>query len=460
MNETQTLVRFLVDMDYDALPSEVQATAKLCLLDTLGVGIFGAQTQWSGVVMSMAKAAAGTGESTVWGHDLKVCAQHAALVNGTSAHGLEMDDRKPAFRAHVGSIAVPAAIAAAERAGCDGKTLLSAIVAGYEAGFRVGRSVPGQYERGMFTPAHAGTWGATAAACKAQGLTYEQTLDAFGIAGSMASGIREYMIGTGRDMVKRMHSGWSAHNGVMAAILAQYGMTAPQTVLEGKFGYCNVYGGAEGADLEQLSKDYGLPYQILLREVKPYAAQGGSHVCIEAVQQFKAQYPVQADEIEKIIIGTCTFLIGHHEHREPTSITAAQHSLPFITALSFFKDLADPTVWKSELLSDAAVLGLAQRVEWHVDAEMEGRHQATRGYGGARITIRLRDHREFHTVVYNAKGTEANPMTSQEIHHKFNLLAGHVLPKEHVGRIAEAVDALDKSLNVRELCRLLTSSVR
>ena len=460
MNETQTLVRFLAGMDYDTLPPEVRSTAKLCLLDTLGVGISGARTEWSSIVKAVTEAAGSNQEGAIWGHALRVSAPHAAMINGTSAHGIEMDDRKPAFRVHTGSIAVPAAVAAAERAGSDGKTLLTAIVAGYEAGFRVARSVPGQYERGMFTPAHSGIWGATAAACKAQNLTYEQTLNAFGISGCMASGLREFQNDNERDMVKRLHAGWTSHNGVMAALLAQQGMTAPRTVLEGEFGYCNVYAGAGGASLEQLGKDFGRPYQILLREVKPYAAQGGSHVCIEALMQFKAQYPVKAEEIEKIVIGTCSFLIGHHENREPKTITAAQLSLPFVTALAFFRDLTDPTAWKTELLSDQAVLGLAKRVEWYVDDEMEGRHRATRGYGGARITIKLRDGREFRTVIYNAKGTEANPMTSQEIHRKFKLLAGHALRNEQVERIAEAVDSLEGMKDVREFGRLLTSSVQ
>ena len=455
MNETQTLVRQLVEMDYDTLPSEVRVTAKQCLLDTLGVGISGARTEWSSIVMAVTHTSGGSQESAVWGHAFNASAPHAAMINGTSAHGIEMDDRKPAFRVHTGSIVVPAAVAAAEKAGSDGKTLLTAIVAGYEAGFRIARSVPGQYERGMFTPAHSGVWGAAAAACKAQNLTYEHTLNAFGVSGCMASGLREFQKDDERDMVKRLHAGWAAHNGVMAALLAQQGMTAPRTVLEGEFGYCKVYAGAGGPNLEQLGKDFGRPYQIQLREVKPYAAQGGSHVCIEALMQFKAQYQVKAEEIEKIVIGTCSFLINHHENREPKSLTAAQLSLPFITSLAFFRDLTDPTVWKAELLNDQAVLGLAQRVEWYVDDEMEGRHRATKGYGGARTTIKLRDGREFHTVIYNAKGTEANPMTSQEIHKKFYLLAGHVLKKEQIERIAEVVDSLEDMKNVREFCRLL-----
>ena len=57
---------------------------------------------------------------------------------------------------------------------------------------------------------------------------------ALGIAGSMASGIIEYLAeGT---WTKRMHAGWAAQSGLRAALMARGGFLGPRTVLEGAHG--------------------------------------------------------------------------------------------------------------------------------------------------------------------------------------------------------------------------------
>jgi 2-methylcitrate dehydratase PrpD len=455
MNETRTLVKFLAEMNYDNLSPEARATAKLCVLDTIGVGLFGAQMEWARIVAEMVTEADCVGESTVWGRNVRTAAQYAAMANATAAHGIEMDDLKPAFRVHTGALAVPAAMAATEKVQADGKRLLTAIVAGYEASFRVSRSVRKQMERGIHSPGHFGIWGSVAAASKALDLNQEQMLDAFGIAGSMASGIFEFSNDPLRTMVKRLHGGWPSHSGVIAALLGQKGLTGPSTVLEGQYGYCRVFAGEEEPRLEDVTKDLGTSFQILDWETKSYAAWGASHLCIDAVNELQARYRIEPQEIEKVIIGGFRTLFMQHEMREPQSIMAAQYSLPFVTAMAFFKDLRDPSVWKEEVLRDEAILGLVQKIEWYLDEEVERIHRETYGYGGVKLTVKLRDSREFHTTVYHAKGSQGNPMTPQEIHDKFSFLVGHVLPRNRVEEIARTVDSLERVDNVRQLGDLL-----
>ncbi|MFH1087879.1 MAG: MmgE/PrpD family protein, partial [Chloroflexota bacterium] len=245
MNETRKLVEFIVGVNYESLPASVVEMAKLCILDTVGVGLFGSQTKWANVVAGLATRARCQGDSALWGHDMRTAPEYAALVNGTGAHGIEMDDRKPPYDAHTGAIVIPTALAAAESGGIDGKKFITSVVVGYESAYRVGKAVPKQLERGIHAPAHKGIWGATAAASKALGLDVERSLNAFGIAGYMASGLWEFSQDPQRATVKRLHGGWPAHSGVMAALLARDGLTGPATVLEGKYGYCRVYAGEE-----------------------------------------------------------------------------------------------------------------------------------------------------------------------------------------------------------------------
>ncbi len=455
MNETRRLLEFIGELNYESLPSPVVEIAKLCILDTMGVGLFGSRTPWANVVAGLAVRARCEGESSLWRRDIRTTPEYAALANGTAAHGIEMDDRKPDYDCHTGSIAVPTAMALAESMGADGRTFITSVVAGYECAYRVGRAVLRQMEKGIHAPTHKGIWGAVAAASKALGLNLEDSLSAFGIAGHMASGIFEFSQDPERATVKRLHGGWPAHSGTLAALMARDGLTGPSTVLEGKFGYCRTFAGAEPPRIEEITRDLGHPFMILGREVKPYAAWGGSHTFIEAASKLKTEHGINPDMIEEVTVGGSQKLILGHEVKAPKGIMAGQYSLSFVTAVAFFKDLRDPSIWTDELLKDEQVLTLAGKVNWQLDEEMDKVYRETHNYGGAKLTVRLRDGKQFSATVHISKGTMGNPMTPEEIAAKFNILAGYMFPSTRVDEIRQMILSLDSVGDVRELGRLL-----
>ncbi|MFC1987433.1 MmgE/PrpD family protein [Chloroflexota bacterium] len=457
MNETKELVTFLAGLSYDDLSVEVIDTAKLCLLDTLGVGLFASKMEWTKIVAETMAKVGGVPESVVWGFNMKTPAHYASLINGTAAHGIEMDDRHPSLSMHTGAMTIPAALAVCEKAYANGKTMLMAIVVGYEAAFRVGKSVPLQIDRGLHPAGHKGVWGSVAAVSKALSLNNEQTLDAFGIAGSLASGILEFSKDSQRNMVKRFHGGWASHNGVIASLLAQNGLTAPRTVLEGTFGYCNVFKGSVEPRFEELTKELGKHFQILEREVKSYAAWGGSHVCIDAVAQAKAQYQIKPQQIDRIAVAGTRALLGSQHLQEPQSVMAAQFSLPFIIAMAFYRDLRDPSVWTEEVLADNAILALSHRIDCHIDEDRERVFQESLGAetAGVAVKFKLKDGREEELIIHDAKGARGNPMTAKDIHNKFSLLAGHILPQDKVKEITRVVDSLEELDDMRKLSELL-----
>src|SRR5690606_20530059 len=157
-----------------------------------------------------------------------------ALVNGTTAHSLDFDDTHAAGTLHPGAPVIPAALAAAEMVGADGKTVLAAIVAGYEVTCRLALSLPGgdHYDRGYLPTATCGAVGAAAAAARVFGLSASQVEDAFGIALSQAAGSLQFLASGA--WTKRFQVGWSALNGLTAASLAREGFRGAGEALEGR----------------------------------------------------------------------------------------------------------------------------------------------------------------------------------------------------------------------------------
>ena len=454
MNETRVLADHLSSTRFDDLPAVVVETAKLCVLDILGVGIVAGRRPWSEMAMAVVVDSGGEPRSTVWGRGVRTTPQQAALLNGTAAHGIEMDDRRPSVRVHPGSVAVPAALAVTESVNANGQELIAAVVSGYELGLRVGHAV--RLRAGIHSAGHTGVWTSVGAAGRGLGLSPGEMCNAMGIAGSMAAGLAEFTQDSVGTMVKRLHGGMSAHNGVMAARLAGEGFTGPGSVLEGVNGYCRTY--AQSPDhirLDQLVDGLGTDFFICKREVKPYAAWGGSHTSIEAVGTLMSDHGISADDVERIVIGAARYLIDEHEDAKPRSLMAAQYSLPFVTAIAAVRGplaLVDPDeIWTEDVLDDDAILAMASRVGFYVDAELDDIYLNRGHYGDARVTITTKSGAEYTKLVNDSKGTSKNPMTSVEIEAKFRRLCSRVLPEQRTQQIIDMVSHLDELPDVRIL---------
>src|SRR5262249_39164390 len=204
----------------------------------------------------------GTPESTVVGGALRVAAANAVLANATLAHGLDFDDTREDAIVHTGCVAVPTSLAVGEATGASGRAALAAIVAAVEVMCSVGLAVPGKFHARHYHPtALAGTFAAAAAAGKLYGLTEDELVRAFGICGSQAAGIIEYL--ADGSWTKRLHPGWAAHAGVVAALLAQSGFTGPESVLEGEHGFYRAFAGdVEPARLDGLLASLGRVWEL------------------------------------------------------------------------------------------------------------------------------------------------------------------------------------------------------
>src|SRR6202030_4135164 len=219
-----------------------------------------------------------------WGTGQRLSSPHAALVNGTQVQGFELDDVHREGVLHVGAVTLPALIAVAEsHASVSGREFLTAAVAGYEVGPRVGKCMGQEHiGQGWHSGATLGVFSAAAGAARGLRLTAEQTVHALGIAGTQLAGLMAAQYGA---MVKRMHAGRSSQSGLYGALLAQAGFTGILDVFEAPYcGFCTTFSRSpDRFDLDALSAGLGTTFETMGVALKFYACVASNHTTLDAL---------------------------------------------------------------------------------------------------------------------------------------------------------------------------------
>lgn len=433
---TQRLARFAVDLSYRQIPPEVIERAKDCILDTMAVSLYGATKPWSRSVIELIRDAGINGRSTVFGEGWKARAAQATLANGVMAHAFELDNvRQPGAGVHPGATAFLPALAIAEERNADGRALLSAFVAGCEVMSRIGVAAGNSLERrGFHAPGLTGTFGSAVAVGRLLGLNQQQLVNAMGIAGSYSGGLLEFSRSENGAMVKRLHLGKAAEGGVTAALLASRGFAGPETVLEGKFGFCRTF--SDAPKLSRLTHRLGQDFETLNICIKRCACHINAHAPIEALQRLREKIRFEPDNIEKIVVAGIEKLVTHHAIYDPKDVMAAQYSIPFCIALSLYLDPADPGSFDDTRLRDKRVLAMMRKVRLKIDPEIE-----KKGWDrAARVTVLTGKKRQHHSeLVVHFKGTPQNPLSRSEVQHKARKITSRILPEPKFERLLDLV---------------------
>ncbi len=437
MNETRLLAEFVATTRFADLPRDVIQHTKHLVLDHFGVALYAAQTSWGRIAQKYAKKFSCVGECTVYGQPWKTSAQHAALANGLCAHGYELDDSFEGGYCHPGAPTIAAALAVAEEQKATGKDFLLGAIMGYETMTRVSLALAREWNKMHHATAQAGVFASTAASAKIMGLDAPHITNAFGLAGSMASGVMEFANDPEGTMVKRLYGGWPSQSGVVAAWLASEGLTGPATILEGRQGFLR--GISPNVNLAPVTAGLGREYQMLKTVFKPYATCRAFHPLIEGIAELRTRHGVTSDNLVQLDIGVRESIVSYQIVYEPKSIMAAQYSMPFATALALSRDLADPRSVDEACLSDAALLATAKKVKAYLDPEMD----AFPRYG-ARIKASLRSGQEITVTAFDHKGTPAKPFTFDEIASRFRKMTSGILSSRSAESIIIAVDKLDQ----------------
>jgi 2-methylcitrate dehydratase PrpD len=454
MNDTQRLARFALDLNYKQIPLEVIDRAKSCILDTLAVSLYGSTKPWSRTVSGFVRDSGLRGHSTILGENFAAQPAQAALANGVMAHAFELDNvRQPGAGVHPGATAFLPAFAMAEDRMADGKSLLTAFVAACEVMSRIGVAAGNSLERrGFHAPGLTGTFGAAIAAGRLLGLNKRKLVNALGIAASYSGGLIEFSRCQEGAMVKRLHLGKAGEGGVTAALLASRGFAGPESILEGKFGFCRTF--SDSPMFSYLTRRLGREFETMNICIKRCACHINAHAPIEALQQLRQQVKFDPQDIREITVGGIEKLVTHHAIYQPKDLMMAQYSIPFCVALSLYDDPTDPDSFDDKKLKDKRILAMTRKVQLKVDDEIE-----KKGWDrAARVSVALKNNQRPSTLVIHFKGTPANPMSQAEVEGKARKLTRAILPERKLERVIDAVNALEKISDVSSIGALLRAA--
>jgi 2-methylcitrate dehydratase PrpD len=455
-NATRDLARFASAIQFSDLPKEVVERIKLCVLDHIGCVLYGATLPWTKKVAALAMAEGAAPVASISGMGKKTSVALAALVNGTSGHAFELDDIHKESIVHIGSLSPPVALGFAEAAGKGtGREVITAMVAGYEIGARVGNAATmGLFFRGFHPQGTSGVFASAAAAARMLNLNAEQFQHALGMSGSQAGGLMAAQEGA---MVKRFHSGRAAQSGVYAALLAKDGFTGITDVLEAAYGgYLTVYSDTPNA--KRLTDGLGREWETLHVGYKPHASVTSIHTALDGLTEIMRENNLKAGDIAKLETGLSPMTHVHCAWEyKAQGVTAAQMNLYYGLAVTAIDGMAFTEQYKESRLKDPAIFDFISRVSAFVDPEIEKMGAPYRH--AARVRVTARDGKVIEKLLHHRRGSPENPLKPEDIEYKFRHVVSGCLSKANIDKAVKLSAELDKADNVSELLALMAAPV-
>ena len=449
----EKLAEFICALDRRHIPDAAAARCRDLLLDQLGCQLIGAVMPWNQPVYRFVRETKGAGHARIVKYGDRVPMDDAVLVNGTFAQGCELDDYYDQGGGHPGAASVPVVLALAQKQRVSGAQLITAMVAAYEVGWRVGRALlPELMRRGYHAQSTVGVFIAAAAAGKILRLNAAQMTHALAIAGSHASGTMEYDQSGGE--VKRLHSGMACCGGLRSALLAEIGLTGPPTIFEGERGVLKVMSGAGNVepliqDLRPGNDDLALYHAAMKR----FPVNASQHAPIELLDQLIGANDIEAGQVARMTVGVNEGILLHGGSiYQPKEVIEAQFSLRFSLALRLrqgnndLRHYLDPAMW-----NDAAMLDIGKKIELRGDPAAVGARRFA-----CNMTVHLADGREITGSLAAPKGNYGNPLSARELREKFFRLGATVLPQSRLAEIIDRAATIEMLDDLAPLAELLS----
>ncbi len=407
------MAEFVASADCHQFPVEVIEKGKQCLLDILGVAVYGSQFEAARIARSLVTDLGGKEEAVLLGTPHKAPALAAALANGVSAHVADYDESLVDF-GHPSGVLVSAAMAAGEKVGANGQQLLTALVVGDEVGCKLGRMMGWEhYEVGWHSTGTIGTVAAAAAAASVLALSPPQIVNALGIAASSAAGLRRNF-GT---MTKSWHVAHAAAAGLTAALLAQKGYDAAADSLEGKEGFVQAFRGKGGST--DVAGVLGHPFSILNVMFKKYPCCHGTHQAVDAVLKLREQHSLVPDEIATIECYSRPLMHSVLTHHNPRTGLEAKFSMEYCVAAALVIGHLGIPQFTDAAVAAPSVRELMGKVRMLTDEKLEEAAREKNLLAPTRVEVQLKDGRVLNETVYEARGGPAAPLSWTELEGKF-----------------------------------------
>jgi 2-methylcitrate dehydratase PrpD len=412
---TDSITERLADAVRTADAAPMRETAEKLLIDIAGLCIAARQTDYVRAALGAWESA---GNCTALGHSRALDAAGAAFVNGTAAHGEDFDDTFEGGPVHAGAVIVPAVLAVSERDHLKGADALRGIAVGAELMCRASLVAPKLIHGAGFHPtAVLGTIGAAAAVSIALGFSRNSFVNALGIAGSMASGIIEYLAEGA--WTKRLHPGWAAQSGIRAAGLARAGFVGPRTVLEGTHGLYQAFAHTADGDWAKLLEGFGKRWIASSIAFKPYACGTMTQPYVDCARRLGEK--IELENIEEVVCEVAEGTVHRlweplAAKRLPPNAYAAKFSQPYCIAAGFVLGHAGLEAFTEERVRDPRLVALAGKVRYEIDPANPYPREFT-----GHLRVKLRNGKIIEERQAHLRGGVHEPLARADLEEKFRL---------------------------------------
>lgn len=437
------LAGLALSLDLEAVPADVLAHARRIVRDTLGVVLAGSRLPEIRALAALAPTL-GSGSASLFGTPGRAASHVAALVNGTAGVSLELDEGNQFAVNHPAIHIMPALWALAEELECSGAAFLEAFVTGYEIAVRVGRATR---LRDAVHPFGTHTIVGTAVgAARLLGLDARTTAHAIEIAAGLPIASSQMAANTGAS-VRNLFTGFTNHNGLLAARLAAAGFCGEPGALG------SVFGAILGERFELAVDDRLDAFYLTRNYFKIHACSRWNHAPIEAVEAILREHPLDLRDIAAVTVLTydpATRLGG----TEVANAYAAKHSIAFNVAARLLHRSNAPEIYTDAIVHDPAMVALIGRIEVREDPALTALLPDIRA---ARVEISQSSGAVLSARSDSPIGGFDNPLGEEALRRKFERLAGQALPPSSVEALAGALERIEQIPRLADLAARLTT---
>lgn len=452
---SQRLASWAAAVRAEDVPAHVMEDARWRLVDQVGVCIAGTRSESARAVHRVAERFGGNPQATTLGVGTRYSAPLTGWVNGAAGHAADYDDMNGVAAVHISSVAVPAALAAAEALRCSGSECLVAMAVGAEIGLRILSGAPPHqfHKRGLHGTGVAGPFVAAAIMGKLMDLPPMTLAQALGMAGSRSSGLMQTLVDG--SWVKQLHPGWAVEGGLTCAWLADEGFTGPAEVVEGQFGFFPALLHGDEAELHLDRIVEGLGHRWLLPETtfKPWPNGVWNHASMEGAMVITQREHLSPDDIEHIDVHVppvCIPIVCEPRAAKvsPSSAYHMKFSLQYSVAMLINLGRVEVDDYNETTLRDPAIRALAERVRCHADPSMQP------DTFPARVEVTTRAG-EIHVHDVPAQlGSPRHPMSEDDHRRKFRGNAVPTLGEAQAERLLFALENFADCPRVEQVAAL------
>ena len=421
MGATEKIAKFIIDTGYADIPRDAVDKAKRTALDCLGASLAGVSETISQAITGYVTKLGGPPQASVFGAGIKVSVPDATLANGSIAHALDYDDCGVKI-GHPSVLVLPAVLSLGEQLGASGQDILTAYILGLEVEGKMALHADFKLMQSRLNhQSWYGSVGAAVACAKLRRLDVAKTGMTLGIAANFACGLAA----NHGSMAGAMAAGNACRNGVIAALLAQEGVTANPDIIEAKNGFYDTLVGAGHYDAERMADGLGNPFYIESPGIglKKYPSCYHTHRALDGVFQLLGEHRLTDKEIAEVDVGTSERAMRVLAFSEPATPYQAKYSMPYCIAAAVVDHQVTLDTFTAHKMEDRDIVEARKKVHlsfpdipiWPGLADVGPDTE----FVGNPVTIRTTDGRSYNARVDIPRGDPALPLTDDELLAKY-----------------------------------------